>query len=211
MLPYNARPLYCTLMRHLVLCFTGFKVKEDLVGRNHGNWTCLRQANEIVASFLTCFPSSLLPQSRMAELVHHMGGSIRKDFSSRVTHLVANCTGGEKYRVSGLFQKLFVIFSKKCKEIQLRKAFEFTVDPLNLPIIFLPQLLSLGGSQYGYLYHDRGLGLQVVGSQRGRWSLVYRGSTGECHCLICIYVNVTTPTVPDWDGLRLNHSDMVSW
>ena len=33
------------------------------------------------------------------ELVHHMGGSIRKDFSTRVTHLVANYTGGEKYRV----------------------------------------------------------------------------------------------------------------
>lgn len=36
-----------------------------------------------------------------------MGGSIRKDFSARVTHLVANCTSGEKYRVS------FLIFSLK--------------------------------------------------------------------------------------------------
>ena len=29
-----------------------------------------------------------------------MGGSIRKDFSARVTHLVSNCCGGEKYRVA---------------------------------------------------------------------------------------------------------------
>ncbi|CAH1781349.1 unnamed protein product [Owenia fusiformis] len=67
-LPINPRPLYCMLMQHLILCFTGFKVKEDL--------------------------------SRLADLVHHMGGSIRKDFSSKVTHLIANCSGGEKYRLA---------------------------------------------------------------------------------------------------------------
>ncbi len=39
-------------------------------------------------------------QARLADLVHHMGGSIRKDFSSRVTHLVSNTVGGEKYRVA---------------------------------------------------------------------------------------------------------------
>lgn len=32
-------------------------------------------------------------------LVHHMGGVIRKDFNSKVTHLVANSTQGEKFRV----------------------------------------------------------------------------------------------------------------
>lgn len=36
-------------------------------------------------------------------LVHHMGGTIRKDFSTKVTHLVAHSTHGEKYRVRELF------------------------------------------------------------------------------------------------------------
>ncbi|XP_071838563.1 protein ECT2-like isoform X2 [Apostichopus japonicus] len=35
---------------------------------------------------------------RLGELVHHMGGSIRKDMTSSVTHLVANSTSGQKYR-----------------------------------------------------------------------------------------------------------------
>ncbi|KAM6223065.1 protein ECT2 isoform 2-T2 [Rhynchocyon petersi] len=67
-LPFSCRPLYCTSMENLVLCFTGFKKKEELV--------------------------------RLVTLVHHMGGVIRKDFNSKVTHLVANCTQGEKFRVA---------------------------------------------------------------------------------------------------------------
>ncbi|XP_023700060.1 protein ECT2 isoform X3 [Paramormyrops kingsleyae] len=36
----------------------------------------------------------------LVNLVHHMGGTIRKDFSSKVTHLIANSTHGEKYRLA---------------------------------------------------------------------------------------------------------------
>uniref|UniRef100_A0A3B3C892 Epithelial cell transforming 2 n=1 Tax=Oryzias melastigma TaxID=30732 RepID=A0A3B3C892_ORYME len=36
----------------------------------------------------------------LVNLVHHMGGTIRKDFSTKVTHLVANSTHGEKYRLA---------------------------------------------------------------------------------------------------------------
>ncbi|XP_062412002.1 protein ECT2 isoform X3 [Sardina pilchardus] len=36
----------------------------------------------------------------LVNLVHHMGGTIRKDFSAKVTHLVAHSTHGEKYRVA---------------------------------------------------------------------------------------------------------------
>ncbi|XP_023593718.1 protein ECT2 isoform X3 [Trichechus manatus latirostris] len=67
-LPFSCRPLYCTSMINLVLCFTGFRKKEELV--------------------------------RLVTLVHHMGGVIRKDFNSKVTHLVANYTQGEKFRVA---------------------------------------------------------------------------------------------------------------
>ncbi|NXF87444.1 ECT2 protein, partial [Eubucco bourcierii] len=67
-LPFSCRPLYCTSMLNLVLCFTGFRKKEELV--------------------------------KLVTLVHHMGGTIRKDFCSKVTYLVANSTRGDKFRVA---------------------------------------------------------------------------------------------------------------
>ncbi|XP_053315711.1 protein ECT2 isoform X1 [Spea bombifrons] len=67
-LPFTSRPLYCASMLNLVLCFTGFRRKEELV--------------------------------KLVTLVHHMGGTIRKDFSSKVTHLIANSTHGDKFRVA---------------------------------------------------------------------------------------------------------------
>ena len=33
-----------------------------------------------------------------------MGGSIRKDMVSKVTHLIANCCGGEKYQYAVAFR-----------------------------------------------------------------------------------------------------------
>ncbi|XP_041125551.1 protein ECT2 isoform X1 [Polyodon spathula] len=67
-LPFSSRPLYCTAMLNLVLCFTGFRKKEEVV--------------------------------KLVNLAHHMGGTIRRDFSSKVTHLIANSTHGEKFRVA---------------------------------------------------------------------------------------------------------------
>ncbi len=67
-LPANTRPLYCMVLRKQILCFTGFKVKEEL--------------------------------GRLADLVHHMGASVRRDLNIRVTYLVSNTTSGEKYRAA---------------------------------------------------------------------------------------------------------------
>uniref|UniRef100_A0A6G1RJD7 Epithelial cell transforming 2 n=1 Tax=Hypotaenidia okinawae TaxID=2861861 RepID=A0A6G1RJD7_9GRUI len=67
-LPFSCRPLYCASMLNLVLCFTGFRKKEELV--------------------------------KLVTLVHHMGGIIRRDFSSKVTHLVASSTHGDKFRIA---------------------------------------------------------------------------------------------------------------
>ncbi|XP_035638695.1 protein ECT2-like isoform X5 [Oncorhynchus keta] len=36
----------------------------------------------------------------LVNLVHHMGGAIRKDFSTKVTHLIAYSTHGEKYKLA---------------------------------------------------------------------------------------------------------------
>ncbi|XP_078378862.1 protein ECT2-like [Oculina patagonica] len=67
-LPYNSRPLYCSVMSNLIICFTGFRKKEEL--------------------------------GRLCNLVHHMGGSIRREFSGRVTQLVASSIHGQKYRAA---------------------------------------------------------------------------------------------------------------
>ncbi|XP_030351601.1 protein ECT2 isoform X3 [Strigops habroptila] len=67
-LPFSCRPLYCASMLNLVLCFTGFRKKDELV--------------------------------KLVTLVHHMGGIIRRDLSSKVTHLVANSTHGDKFRIA---------------------------------------------------------------------------------------------------------------
>ena len=63
--PNNNRPQYSNAMANVTLCFTGFKVKEELMN--------------------------------LVNLVHHMGGTVRKDMSnsSKVTHLVANHTSGK--------------------------------------------------------------------------------------------------------------------
>ena len=39
--------------------------------------------------------------SRLCRLVHHMGGSVKKEFSGQITHLVASCIyqGSIKYKV----------------------------------------------------------------------------------------------------------------
>ncbi|RXM32942.1 Protein ECT2 [Acipenser ruthenus] len=37
---------------------------------------------------------------KLVNLAHYMGGTIRRDFSSKVTHLIANSTHGEKFRVA---------------------------------------------------------------------------------------------------------------
>nr|XP_040040802.1 protein ECT2 isoform X6 [Gasterosteus aculeatus aculeatus] len=67
-LQFSCRPLYCTTMLNLSLCFPGFRNKEEM--------------------------------KKLVNLVHHMGGTIRKDFSTKVTHLVAYSTHGEKYRLA---------------------------------------------------------------------------------------------------------------
>lgn len=69
-LPCSSRPLYCSVMTNIVVCFTGFKEKSKL--------------------------------SKLCALVHFMGGSVRREFNARVTHLVANSVHGDKYRVRTL-------------------------------------------------------------------------------------------------------------
>lgn len=44
-------------------------------------------------------------QNWLVTCIHHMGGSIRKDFDcSKITHLIANKVGGEKYHYAVTFK-----------------------------------------------------------------------------------------------------------
>nr|XP_022908635.1 protein ECT2 isoform X3 [Onthophagus taurus] len=71
-LPNNTRPLYNLAMSGVVVCFTGFRNKDEL--------------------------------TKLVPLVHHMGGSIRKEMSAKVTHLIANVAGGDKYQYAATFR-----------------------------------------------------------------------------------------------------------
>ncbi|KAF5305669.1 hypothetical protein FQA39_LY09158 [Lamprigera yunnana] len=71
-LPDNTRPLFNLSMSGVVVCFTGFRNKNEL--------------------------------SLIVPLVHHMGGSIRKEMSSKVTHLIAKASGGDKYQYAAIFR-----------------------------------------------------------------------------------------------------------
>ncbi|XP_011502842.1 PREDICTED: protein ECT2 isoform X2 [Ceratosolen solmsi marchali] len=42
--------------------------------------------------------------TKLVNMIHFMGGSIRKEMGSKVTHLIANCCGGEKYRYAVTFR-----------------------------------------------------------------------------------------------------------
>jgi hypothetical protein len=45
-----------------------------------------------------------LLQNRLITLIHNMGGSIRRDMVSKVTHLIANSCGGDKYQYAVTFR-----------------------------------------------------------------------------------------------------------
>lgn len=64
------RPLYCKLLSGCFVCFTGFK-KENKNTVAH----CIK-------------------------LVHYMGGSVRKEYNKKITHLIVKSTLSTKYKVS---------------------------------------------------------------------------------------------------------------
>lgn len=52
-----------------------------------------------VAVCFTGFATKRNAVSELADLVHFMGGSVRKDFSGKISHIVANIAQGQKYKV----------------------------------------------------------------------------------------------------------------
>ena len=64
------RPLYCKLMSGCFVCFTGFR-KEN----KHTVAYCIK-------------------------LVHYMGGSVRKEYNKKITHLIVKSTLSTKYKTA---------------------------------------------------------------------------------------------------------------
>lgn len=56
----------------------------------------------ITILFFVC--NNVFFQTKLVPLIHHMGGSIRKDMSAKVTHLIANVSGGDKYQYAATFR-----------------------------------------------------------------------------------------------------------
>ncbi|XP_055380892.1 protein ECT2 [Condylostylus longicornis] len=62
--------------------------------------------NYSMKGVVTCF-TGIRKKDELTELVnliHSMGGSIRKDMNSKVTHLICNATGGKKYEYAMTFR-----------------------------------------------------------------------------------------------------------
>lgn len=71
----------------------------------HGN-TQKRRAGNLLIRIIrahTLIHISCL-QTRLVNLIHAMGGSIRKDMNSKVTHLICNAAGGDKYKYAITFR-----------------------------------------------------------------------------------------------------------
>uniref|UniRef100_A0A182FD87 Protein ECT2 n=1 Tax=Anopheles albimanus TaxID=7167 RepID=A0A182FD87_ANOAL len=74
--------------------------KEGLVAKNRPVYNyCMR-------GVISCFTGIRKKDelSLAVNLIHSMGGSIRKDMNTKVTHLVCNNSGGEKYRYATTFR-----------------------------------------------------------------------------------------------------------
>lgn len=82
------RPVFCLSMQDVVAWITGFTVPLPLLilPIDPLNKGAPAQSREAV--------------TRMVDQIHWMGGSVRKDFSPSCTHLIANTTQSDKYRVS---------------------------------------------------------------------------------------------------------------
>lgn len=104
----NTRPLYNLAMSGVVLCFTGFRNKDDL--------------------------------TKLVPLVHHMGGSIRKDMSAKVTHLIANTSGGEKYQYAATFRVPIMHLQWVLASWEYKDDIKFsaTMDSFVVSLMFLP-------------------------------------------------------------------------
>ncbi|CAH0556413.1 unnamed protein product [Brassicogethes aeneus] len=62
--------------------------------------------NLAMSGVVSCFTGFRVKEelTKIVPLIHHMGGSIRKDVSQKVTHLIANHAGGEKYHYATTFR-----------------------------------------------------------------------------------------------------------
>lgn len=78
--------------------------------------------NFAMKGVVTCFTGIRKKDElkRLVELIHAMGGSIRKELNTRVTHLICNQSSGEKYQYAMTF-RLIVIRSEWVHEAWERR------------------------------------------------------------------------------------------
>ncbi|KAI5635343.1 rhoGEF domain-containing protein [Phthorimaea operculella] len=104
--PANSRPLYSLAMRGAVICFSGFRKKDKLGARYEPPPANSRPLYSLaMRGAVICFSGFRKKDelTYLITLIHYMGGSIRKDMSSKVTHLIAAAATGDKYRYASGF------------------------------------------------------------------------------------------------------------
>uniref|UniRef100_A0A0K8TS04 Putative guanine nucleotide exchange factor pebble n=1 Tax=Tabanus bromius TaxID=304241 RepID=A0A0K8TS04_TABBR len=76
------------------------QMKDGLIHNNRPVY------NFSMRGVITCFTGIRKKDelTRLVNLIHSMGGSIRKDMNSKVTHLICNASGGEKYQYAKTFR-----------------------------------------------------------------------------------------------------------
>lgn len=68
--------------------------------------------------------------------IHHMGGSIRKEFDcNKITHLIANKVGGEKYQYAVTFK--IPVMNSSWVHSAWEKRHELGVRAIDSPMVFL--------------------------------------------------------------------------
>ncbi|EAT47913.1 AAEL000984-PA, partial [Aedes aegypti] len=86
--------------------------------------------NYCMRGVITCFTGIRKKDelTRLVDLIHSMGGSIRKDMNTKVTHLICNTTGGEKYQYAMTFRLAVVRPSWVVQAWQNRNDPNFTAN-----------------------------------------------------------------------------------
>lgn len=102
-----------------------------------------------------------LLQNRLIMLIHNMGGSIRRDMVSKVTHLIANSCGGDKYQYAVTFR--VPVMSETWVHDMWEKRKETTVSAASEEMVRI----------------------RLVGIELFKCSLVFQSLSSKCRFYIC--------------------------
>ncbi|XP_055911416.1 protein ECT2 isoform X2 [Eupeodes corollae] len=99
-LEFTSKNVYCVRIMGPPALIYAAKMKDGLVHNARPIY------NYSMKGVITCFTGIRKKDelTKLVKLIHSMGGGIRKDMNSKVTHLISNVSGGEKYQYAKTFR-----------------------------------------------------------------------------------------------------------